>query len=465
MTKHARNAVKVTLFSPARPLRITFWIAIMAHAFPALANVVGSDMQNFNATTSGLDFVTVHSSETLKPGIINLGLFFNYAVNTIPYFDSANTQTRTNFNDTTLGADLNAGIGILRDWEIGISFPQVLTQSVQDQNGPRGEFAQTGSTEVRLNSKYRLLGDDSYGLAAIASVGVNRIVNNPWVGRDGGPSVNLELAADTTIDRFAVGVNVGYRIRNPGQPLALSLIQPLKDQYIASAAVSYYVPAWDSKFIGEIFGSFPSQQSNSNSDRSLSSLEILAGVKHDLTQNLALHAGGGAGVYRGVASPDWRVYTGVNYTFGPLWGANDLSEAHAGTDRHLEKVIPKKVEPPEAPPAQIERFRTQHIHFAFDSDDLLGNYADVLAELAEHLKKGFRQLIVEGHTDSIGSLAYNDRLSLRRANAIKNYLTRRYKLDADKIVTVGLGPRHPVGDNGNYQGRQRNRRVEFEIKR
>ena len=55
----------------------------------ALANVIGPDAQNFNPITSGLDFVTVQSSETLKPGIFNFGTFLNYAVN---FLDSTSTR-------------------------------------------------------------------------------------------------------------------------------------------------------------------------------------------------------------------------------------------------------------------------------------------------------------------------------------------------------------------------------------
>ena len=74
----------------------------------SFANVIGSDMQNFNATTSGLDFVTVESAATLEPGFVNFGLFMNYAVNTLPYFEKTETiQSRTKFNDTLLGADIN----------------------------------------------------------------------------------------------------------------------------------------------------------------------------------------------------------------------------------------------------------------------------------------------------------------------------------------------------------------------
>jgi outer membrane protein OmpA-like peptidoglycan-associated protein len=416
--------------------------ALLALSPAARANVVGSDMQNFNATTSGLDFVTVQSSETLKPGIVNLGLFFNYAVNTLPYFEATSTQSKTNFNDTVLGADLNAGLGLTRNWDMGISFPQILNQTVQDQNGARGEFSQTGSTEVRLNTKYRFYGDDSGGIAGIASIGMNRIQDNPWVGRDGGPSVNLEIAADTTVGRIAYGGNVGYRIRNPGTRIPNSQVAPLKDQGIASAAISYHVPDWNTKFIGELYGSFPTSNSSSNSDRSLSSAEILGGVKHDLTENLALHAG-------------------LNYTFGPLWGQNDLSDPPIPPQKHMVQIIPR--EP--APQPAVERYRTQKILFVFDSDRMIGNFQDVLDELVQHLSSGFRELVVEGHTDSIGPALYNEKLSLRRANAIRYYLVTKYGMDARKIMTIGFGMRRPIADNGNYQGRQQNRRVEFEIKR
>lgn len=444
-----------------KSLRLHFFVLVFGLLSQnANANVVGTDMQNFNATTNGLDFVTVQSSETLKPGIVNLGLFFNYAVNTLPYFENT-PQGRLNFNDTELGADMNIGVGLMRNWDIGFSFPQMLNQSVSDQTGARGEFTQTGATEIRANSKYRVFGDDSGGIALIGSVNYNEIQDNPWVGRGAGPTFNAEVAADTTSGALAYGVNAGYRFRNPGTRIPNSRVAPLKDQLIASAALSYYVASLDTKFIGELFGSLPAQNSTSDSDRSLSSLELLGGIKHDFTENLAFHAGLSTGILRGVASPDWRVYTGINYTFGPLWGANDLTDPPTPPDRHLVQIIPPKPLP--HPPT--ERFRTQHILFEFDSDRMILNFHDALAELATHLKQGFRELVVEGHTDSIGKASYNQKLSLKRATAIKSYMVSKFGIPDAKIRTIGYGATHPIADNGNYQGRQQNRRVEFEILR
>src|SRR5690606_20770787 len=83
----------------------------------AFANVVGADTQNFNPTTSGLDFVTVHSSETLQPGILNFGLFFNYAVNSLPNYVKQGTQERFSFSDTLLSSDFNFGLGLAQNWD------------------------------------------------------------------------------------------------------------------------------------------------------------------------------------------------------------------------------------------------------------------------------------------------------------------------------------------------------------
>lgn len=420
----------------------------------ALANVTGTDAQNFNPTTSGLDFVTVHSSETLKPGVINVGLFLNYAVNTLPYFENS-PQGRLNFNDSILGLDLNAGIGLTSNWDVGFSLPQVLNQTVEDQNGARGEFSQAGATEVRFNTKYRLLGDDTGGLAVIGSVNLNRIENNPYVGRGAGPTTNVELAADTTAGKVALGANFGYRFRQPGDPVTGSVIAPLQDQIIASLAASYHSARWNTKFIGEVFGSLPAKESNSDGERNLSSLELLLGAKHDITTNLAFHAGLGSGLSQGIASPDWRIYTGVNYAFGPVFRSEDAPIYH-----HLVRI-----QDPLDATTPRERYRTQNIQFEFDSDQMSGDYSDVLAELAERLKDGFNSLVIEGHTDSIGPEAYNQKLSLRRAAAIKSYLVKRYGLDGSRIRTIGYGESRPIADNGNFQGRQQNRRVEFELVR
>ena len=72
-------------------------------------------------------------------------------------------------------------------------------------------------------------------------------------------------------------------------------------------------------------------------------------------------------------------------------------------------------------------------------------------------------VIATGHTDSVGSDAYNQKLSERRAAAVKDYLVSK-GIAASKITTLGKGESQPVATNKTAEGRQKNRRVDIEYK-
>ena len=71
-------------------------------------------------------------------------------------------------------------------------------------------------------------------------------------------------------------------------------------------------------------------------------------------------------------------------------------------------------------------------------------------------------IIATGHTDSIGSDAYNQKLSVRRAEAVKAYLVKK-GVPAKQVYTEGKGEKQPVASNKTKQGRAKNRRVEIEV--
>ncbi len=86
-----------------------------------------------------------------------------------------------------------------------------------------------------------------------------------------------------------------------------------------------------------------------------------------------------------------------------------------------------------------------------------------LNELGDLLKrKTMYRLTIDGHTDNVGSKAYNQKLSDSRANAVKKYLTDK-GIDPARITAKGYGLTRPVANNNTPEGRQRNRRVEFTI--
>lgn len=73
------------------------------------------------------------------------------------------------------------------------------------------------------------------------------------------------------------------------------------------------------------------------------------------------------------------------------------------------------------------------------------------------------KMVVEGHTDSQGALAFNQKLSQERAQAVRDYLVSR-GIAADRITAEGFGPSRTVGDNATAEGRANNRRVEIVVK-
>jgi outer membrane protein OmpA-like peptidoglycan-associated protein len=108
------------------------------------------------------------------------------------------------------------------------------------------------------------------------------------------------------------------------------------------------------------------------------------------------------------------------------------------------------------------RVATQGIRFATSSDALLGESTPTLKEIAAMLKAHPQlALTIEGHTDSAGSAAANQRLSEQRAAAVKAALVSSYGVDAARLTTQGFGASKPVMPNSTDEGRAANRRVEL----
>ena len=101
--------------------------------------------------------------------------------------------------------------------------------------------------------------------------------------------------------------------------------------------------------------------------------------------------------------------------------------------------------------------------FDFDKAVLKPEGKSKLDDLAEKVKDLTLEVIIAvGHTDSVGSDEYNQKLSVRRSEAVKAYLVDK-GIDAARVYTEGKGEKQPVADNTSAAGRAQNRRVEIEV--
>ena len=134
-----------------------------------------------------------------------------------------------------------------------------------------------------------------------------------------------------------------------------------------------------------------------------------------------------------------------------------------------EPAPPPAAAPPAPAPAPKPVATTEKVTFAADAffdfnksvlkkegkaklDDLVGKMGGINLEV----------IIAVGHTDSVGSDKYNQKLSVRRSEAVKAYLVSK-GVEKNRVYTEGKGEKQPVADNKTSEGRAKNRRVEIEV--
>ena len=126
---------------------------------------------------------------------------------------------------------------------------------------------------------------------------------------------------------------------------------------------------------------------------------------------------------------------------------------------------PEKPKPaPEKPKPVAEKVTfAADVLFDFDKAVIKPEGKSKLDDISNKTKGVNLEVVIAiGHADSVGSDAYNQRLSVRRAESVKAYLTSK-GIAANRVYTEGKGEKQPVADNKTKEGRAKNRRVEIEV--
>ena len=205
--------------------------------------------------------------------------------------------------------------------------------------------------------------------------------------------------------------------------------------------------------------------------------------------------GGQGGYYRDMSGPldedgaGWNVFGDISYevadnaTLGiygrydqanllPKFGASDNATRRivmAGitfnyffdAPAEVAQVVTPTPPPPPPPPVAKKKLVLRGVNFDFDKSTLQPAGVPILQEAAKILKDNPAVNVqVQGYTDSIGTDAYNLRLSDRRAATVKNFLVKE-GVASTRLTTKGFGESNPVATNETAEGRAQNRRVEL----
>ncbi len=174
------------------------------------------------------------------------------------------------------------------------------------------------------------------------------------------------------------------------------------------------------------------------SDRTRFAADWGGGLKFFMTENMALRADVRHVLAIGSIYNDLEATLGIAFYFG---GKKDAAPAPE------KQIFDEKVR--------------LNIEFDFDKSDIRPRYHDELRTVGDYMNKyPDVNMAIEGHTDSIGTDEYNQALSQRRVDSVKNYIVEKFNIDGKRIKATGYGESRPIADNSTDEGRQKNRRVE-----
>ncbi len=202
------------------------------------------------------------------------------------------------------------------------------------------------------------------------------------------------------------------------------------------------------------------------------------GLKANLTDNLFARLDGRYVSYTDSNIEDYIAHLVIGYTFGesteaappaaepvvmeaPVDGDADGDGIPDSRDKCPGTAAGAKVDA-EGCYIIIEKPVTIRLEVLFDFDKSVvkPEYYPEIKKVADFMKQyPMTDTVIEGHTDSKGTNAYNLSLSQRRAEAVRQVLIDQFKVEASRLSSVGYGEERPVADNKTEQGRQLNRRV------
>ena len=172
--------------------------------------------------------------------------------------------------------------------------------------------------------------------------------------------------------------------------------------------------------------------------------------------------------WRNASGDTWKSGAGLCWrdaSWTPATAAKGCDGALVAPAAVVAPTVAPKPAPAPAPqqPAAAKVTYAADAFFDFDKAVLKAEGKAKLDDLVGKVKGiNLEVIIAVGHTDSVGSDAYNQKLSVKRSDAVKAYLVSK-GIEKNRVYTEGKGEKQPVADNKTSAGRSKNRRVEIEV--
>lgn len=424
---------------------------VLQNPLQAMASL---SVQNFSPATNSTYTMTEDASLFVAPQD-NLWtgrrLFFSAMYNWVDRPLVELNADRTQRLDTIVSQihtlDITAGLAITQRFSLNAVLPLNLTSVYGNTN----QFA---LGDARLIGKWRLTPDWAWVHVAVIPEFTAPTGAQDLFLSSGGVGAAMRVAVERDFGPVVASANVGYRYR------ANAVFSDLNYTHTIPMALGLFVP------VGKVFGI--------NAEASGSMLvplnrfnnpgEVYLGARIQPSREFVATLGAAVGAVGGVGSNDIRVIAGLK--FSPIPG--ETLPIALPTVQAAPIVVDPKVEirkqviftAKEIQLGQEVKFEHNKAVLTASGKELLDAVAEVLIE-----NKGqYKSIVVEGHTNEIGSQKFNLKLSRARAKAVKEYLISR-GIGKDVLKTEGFGKMRPKALPGLSREAQleANRRVEFKV--
>lgn len=427
-------------------LAITTGFAVKSYAKPLMVDTI-----MFDPASDGGRYLSVHDAQTLQQWRFHAGAYFDYAHEPLEV-KNVFTGARTGIVDDLVMGHFQGALGFVDWFEAGFSVPVIFYENFRSPIAAPGTptTSHAGLGDIRFETKFRILDNWRYPVGvAIVPFATFPTGNSDFYMGNAKVTGGGKLAVEGNINnRVWIGMNFGYQYM-PGKT---NYFPPNTDAVIDDL-LSFGLGVhgkinnmWS--LIAEING----ETVANNAFQSARQTPVIAHGAVRFTpkfrgaaRGLNFTIGAGGGLTKGVGNPDFHILGGIGYRRPHVV---ELEEPSAEVEARVEEKI----------------IITQKIHFEFDKATIRPISYSILDDVVELLNRNpqITKIRVEGHTDSVGSDAYNQNLSERRAQSVVNYLVSK-GISRDRLIAVGYGESRPIADNNTTEGRAKNRRTEFTV--